>query len=317
MLILIRFDDSDSNGYLLLENIVSKLRIHQKQKKKIKESELDLVKVLEPFRFYERSLLISDDEVMDRPFNKFLLFLDFVFLKFDENCPYVKNTLRNNYVWGTSVFLLLLFSGIAPVYFRNFKLIPGGDSRIVRPINFVLMTQLVTFASYFSFVSLLNISGRSSYYDLITKLVEATRKRNSIRVIECLKVDENTLLHHHLTKHNKLFGPLLQYYNPNFVANFVMENNVEFALDLETVTGSFADDVELHPVYSCLSLNSNSLPILGQCLICFVPLPKSLKISAHLVILSSKTLKFAKQFVKRREDKKIKQVRKNLIKQFT
>jgi hypothetical protein len=314
MLILLRFDDS--NSYLLLDNIFSKLRVYQKQKKKIKESELDLIQVLEPFRLYERSLLISDDEVMDRPFNKFLLFLDSVFLKFDENCPYVKNTLSNNYAWGTSVVLLLLFSGIAPVYFRNFKLIPGGDSRIVRPINFVLMTQLVTFASYFSFVSLLNISGRSSYYDLITRLVEATRKRNSIKVLESLKVDENTLLYHHLTKHHKLFGPLLQYYNPNFVANFTMENNVEFALDLETVTASFADDVELHPVYSCLSLNANSLPILGQCLICFVPLPKSLKISAHLVILSSKTLKLAKQFFKRQEDKKIKEVRENLIKRF-
>jgi hypothetical protein len=99
--------------------------------------------------------------------------------------------------------VLLLYSSSLPVYLRNFKSI-SGTSEIIRPVNFLLMTQCVTLTGYLALVGLLNISGRASFYELINQLAEKTKAQDSMRIVKSLKIPQNTLLLDHLAKNNKV-----------------------------------------------------------------------------------------------------------------
>ena len=243
-----------------------------------------------------------------------------MFTSLNECCPYIRSALNKNFVWSTSISVLILYTGVLPIYLRNSQIIPGS-SKILRPINFLLITQLVTVASYVTFVSLLNISGRASFYGLINQLAEKTRAHDARKIIEALKIPQNTLLFDHLTKNNKLFAPLLEYYaNPNFVANFTMENVNEFPM----VNIPIEDDIELYPTYQHFNTSSGeinksmvSFPLLVQVVILFGPLPRPLKVGAHLLILSNRGLKFGRRFFNARKSAKIEKARENLINQFS
>lgn len=128
MIILIHLDREKP---ILVENFLARIAIYGN--KEFEENNIKLLKLLKSVSGYERILLTSNREIRNLPVNKFLLSLDSMLLRFNENYPYVRAALSNKYIWFTSIGVLILYSGSLPVYLRNFKIIPGS-SEIIRPI---------------------------------------------------------------------------------------------------------------------------------------------------------------------------------------
>lgn len=321
MIILLRLTKDNT---ILLENLLETLiaKIKGIKGKEIEKSQLELLKSLKSVSTYERILLMTNDEIRNVPFNKFLLSLDSVILRLHENYPYIRTALKNPYIWSISAGMLILYSGLAPIYFRNLKVFPG-PSVISRPINIVLITQSVTITTYLALVGLLNISGSTSISELMDQLIEKTRENDTIRIVQFLQtlnIPKNTLLYDHLTKNKKLFAPISDYYfNPNFIADFTMENAPEFPMPIENIASSIGDDLQIHPAYQYFGseIKILSLPILAQLVLLFGPLPRPLKTATHFLVLSNRGLKGLKGFLRMRENKKIEQTRESLIKQFS
>lgn len=281
----------------------------------------ELLKILKSVSRNERLLLLSDSEIRNFPINKLILSLDDVLLGFNEKCPYIKYALSNKYIWFTSISALILYSGYTPIYLRHAKIIPGS-SEIIKPINFLLMTSSVTFTSYFAFVTMLAISGRTSFYEVLNKLADETRIKHSKKMVEYLNVPQNTLLFDHLTKNNRIFAPLLEYYsNPNFIANYTMENIDEFPMN--NIDAGIEDDINFCPSYEGFNTEPAEikksivpLPVLLQLVILFGPFPRPVKTCSHLMVLSHKGFKLGKEFFNSRKRAKIEKARRNLIEQF-
>jgi hypothetical protein len=125
-------------------------------------------------------------------------------------------------------------------------------------------------------------------------------------------VQDYVLFFDHLTKNNRLFGPLLEYYvNPNFIVKFTMENVNEFPMS--NIEASIEYDLQLYPPYRCII----SLPLLVQFVILFGPLPRPVKTGTHLLILSNKRLKLGRRFFNARKSAKTEKIRESLIDQFS
>lgn len=305
---------------LLVGNFLSKISPTTEE---LGKGDTELVKMLKSVSNCEKILLTSNDETKNFPINRFLLYLDDVFLRFDQGNPYVRSALGNKYVWFASVGMIILYSGSMPFYFRNFKLIQSSSanfSELARPFNFLLMSQTVTLTSYIAFVALLNISGRTSCCELIDQLIIETRKENSIKVIESLKISQNSLLFKHLAQDHKLFAPLLEYYlNPNFIGKFTMENYSEFPMPISNIEAYMTDDIQVHPPYEYLdgaSIKKSSLPLLLQFFMLFGPLPRPIKSCTHFLILADKGLTLGRRFLAARKRSKVEKAREKLIEQF-